>query len=170
LLISTSTGRPVSPSRDRAVSRAAPCRSRRPSRRAPARRLARAGSRDRLLAARVAAARSLRRSGGQFRGRERSHSCRAPRCPRDHDHGVSKLHRVSSPKLAEQMPTDVIEAHVRRLPPLDRAAWGRGAVPRAELERALLTGLVAGWATHPLDNVRGMRSCSSTTIPTRSSV
>ena len=26
---------------------------------------------------------------------------------------------------------------------------------REELERALLTGLVAGWATHPLDNVRG---------------
>ena len=53
------------------------------------------------------------------------------------------------------MPTDVIEAHVRRLPRLDRAAWAPRVVPRPELERALLTGLVAGWATHPLDNVRG---------------
>ena len=53
------------------------------------------------------------------------------------------------------MSTDVIEAHVRRLPPLDRASWTRREVPREELERALLTGLVAGWATHPLDNVRG---------------
>jgi len=53
------------------------------------------------------------------------------------------------------MSTDVIEAHVRRLPPLDRASWTPREVPREELERALLTGLVAGWATHPLDNVRG---------------
>src|SRR6185503_4111245 len=53
------------------------------------------------------------------------------------------------------MSTDVIEAHVRRLPPLDRASWTPRTVPRAELERALLAGLVAGWATHPLDNVRG---------------
>jgi hypothetical protein len=53
------------------------------------------------------------------------------------------------------MPPDVIEAHVRRLPPLDHAAWAPRHVSRAELERALLTGLVAGWATHPLDNVRG---------------
>jgi histidinol phosphate phosphatase hisN-like protein len=53
------------------------------------------------------------------------------------------------------MPSDVIEAHVRRLPTLDRAAWAPRHVPREELERALLTGLVAGWATHPLDNVRG---------------
>jgi hypothetical protein len=50
--------------------------------------------------------------------------------------------------------SDAIEAHVRRLPSLDRAAWTPRAVDRAELERALLTGLVAGWATHPLDNVR----------------
>jgi Phosphatase len=53
------------------------------------------------------------------------------------------------------MPSDVIEAHVRRLPPLDRASWAPRHVPREELARALLTGLVAGWATHPLDNVRG---------------
>jgi hypothetical protein len=53
------------------------------------------------------------------------------------------------------MPSDVIEAHVRRLPPLDRASWEPRHVSREELERALLTGLVAGWATHPLDNVRG---------------
>src|SRR6187200_1021901 len=53
------------------------------------------------------------------------------------------------------MPSDVIEAHVRRLPPLDRASWTLRTVPRAELERALLAGLVAGSATHPLDNVRG---------------
>jgi hypothetical protein len=53
------------------------------------------------------------------------------------------------------MPSDVIEAHVRRLPPLDRALWKSRQVSREELERALLTGLVAGWATHPLDNVRG---------------
>src|SRR3954464_5076712 len=53
------------------------------------------------------------------------------------------------------MPTDVIEAHVRRLPPFDPELWAPRPVPRAELERALLTGLVAGWAPHPLDNVRG---------------
>jgi Phosphatase len=53
------------------------------------------------------------------------------------------------------MASDVIEAHVRRLPPLDRAAWAPRPVSRGELERGLLTGLVAGWATHPLDNVRG---------------
>ena len=53
------------------------------------------------------------------------------------------------------MPSDVIEAHVRRLPALDRASWTPRPVPRTELERALLAGLVAGWATHPLDNVRG---------------
>lgn len=53
------------------------------------------------------------------------------------------------------MPSDVIEAHVRRLPRLDRAAWSPRPVDRDEVERALLTGLVAGWATHPLDNVRG---------------
>jgi hypothetical protein len=53
------------------------------------------------------------------------------------------------------MPTDVIEAHVRRLPAFDPEAWAPRPVPRAELERALLTGLVAGWASHPLDNVRG---------------
>jgi len=56
---------------------------------------------------------------------------------------------------AGQMPTDVIEAHVRRLPRFDPEAWTPRPVPRAELERGLLTGLVAGWATHPLDNVRG---------------
>jgi hypothetical protein len=53
------------------------------------------------------------------------------------------------------MPSDVIEAHVRRLPRLDKRSWRPRAVPAAELERALLAGLVAGWATHPLDNVRG---------------
>jgi histidinol phosphate phosphatase hisN-like protein len=53
------------------------------------------------------------------------------------------------------MPSDVIEAHVRRLPPLDRASWAPRHIAREELARALLTGLVAGWATHPLDNVRG---------------
>ena len=52
------------------------------------------------------------------------------------------------------MPSDVIEAHVRRLPPLDDR-WEPRAVPRDELERALLSGMVAGWASHPLDNVRG---------------
>jgi hypothetical protein len=53
------------------------------------------------------------------------------------------------------MPFDVIEAHVHRLPRLDRASWTPRQLPREELERALLSGLVAGWATHPLDNVRG---------------
>jgi hypothetical protein len=53
------------------------------------------------------------------------------------------------------MPTDVIEGHVRRLPPFDEAPWLPRTVSRPELERALLAGLVAGWATHPLDNVRG---------------
>jgi Phosphatase len=53
------------------------------------------------------------------------------------------------------MASDVIEAHVRRLPPLDDR-WTPGAsVDRAELERGLLEGSVAGIASHPLDNVRG---------------
>jgi hypothetical protein len=52
------------------------------------------------------------------------------------------------------MTSDVIEAHVRRLPALD-GRWEPGVVPREELERGLLTGMVAGWASHPLDNVRG---------------
>jgi Phosphatase len=49
---------------------------------------------------------------------------------------------------------DVIRSHVRRLPPVDDR-WVPRAVDRAELERGLLAGTVAGWATHPLDNVRG---------------
>ena len=53
------------------------------------------------------------------------------------------------------MPSDVIEAHVRRLPQFEPELWAPRPIARVELERALLTGLVAGWATHPLDNVRG---------------
>jgi histidinol phosphate phosphatase hisN-like protein len=53
------------------------------------------------------------------------------------------------------MSSDVIEAHVRRLPAPDPLLWTPRPLPRAEIERALLTGMVAGWATHPLDNVRG---------------
>src|SRR4029079_16220846 len=56
---------------------------------------------------------------------------------------------------AGPMPSDVIEAHVRRLPPFDPDLWAPRPITREELERALLAGLVAGWATHPLDNVRG---------------
>ena len=53
------------------------------------------------------------------------------------------------------MHSDVIEAHVRRLPPLDDR-WVPGElVDRSELERGLLQGGVAGVASHPLDNVRG---------------
>lgn len=52
------------------------------------------------------------------------------------------------------MRSDVIEAHVRRLPPLDER-WSPRPASREELERALLSGMVAGWASHPLDNVRG---------------
>lgn len=52
------------------------------------------------------------------------------------------------------MTSDVIEAHVRRLPAID-ASWTPRATSREELERALLAGGVAGRATHPLDNVRG---------------
>src|SRR4029079_2875173 len=55
---------------------------------------------------------------------------------------------------AGPMPSDVIEAHVRRLPPFDPDLWAPRPITREELERALLAGLVAGWATHPLDNVR----------------
>jgi Phosphatase len=51
--------------------------------------------------------------------------------------------------------SDVIEAHVRRLPPVARALWTPRPVGRGDLERALLDGGVAGVATHPLDNVRG---------------
>jgi hypothetical protein len=51
--------------------------------------------------------------------------------------------------------SDVIEAHVRRLPPLERALWTPRPVDRSALEGALLGGGVAGVATHPLDNVRG---------------
>jgi hypothetical protein len=53
------------------------------------------------------------------------------------------------------MSSDVIEAHVRRLPPPDPDLWRPRPLARAELERALLAGMVAGWASHPLDNVRG---------------
>jgi hypothetical protein len=49
---------------------------------------------------------------------------------------------------------DVIEAHVRRLPPLDER-WEPAAHERTALAQALLLGGVAGTATHPLDNVRG---------------
>jgi hypothetical protein len=49
---------------------------------------------------------------------------------------------------------DVIERHVRRLPPLDER-WAPRPHDRDELERAMLSGMVAGWAAHPIDNVRG---------------
>jgi hypothetical protein len=49
---------------------------------------------------------------------------------------------------------DVIEAHVRRLPPVDER-WIPRACSRDELEDALVLGGVAGTASHPLDNVRG---------------
>jgi hypothetical protein len=52
------------------------------------------------------------------------------------------------------MPSDVIEAHVRRLPALDER-WTPRPATREEIERGLLAGMVAGWASHPLDNVRG---------------
>jgi hypothetical protein len=51
--------------------------------------------------------------------------------------------------------SDVIEAHVRRLPRVERALWTPRPVDRGALERALLGGGVAGVATHPLENVRG---------------
>ncbi|MDP9302588.1 MAG: glycosyltransferase family 4 protein [Actinomycetota bacterium] len=53
------------------------------------------------------------------------------------------------------MPSDVIEAHVSRLPPLAEDDWTPRVIDRTELERALLAGGVAGTATHPIDNVRG---------------
>jgi hypothetical protein len=53
------------------------------------------------------------------------------------------------------VPSDVIEAHVSRLPPLAEDDWTSRIVDRTELERALLAGGVAGTATHPIDNVRG---------------
>ena len=49
---------------------------------------------------------------------------------------------------------DVIEAHARRLPPLDER-WSPRPHEAGELATALLMGGVAGTATHPLDNVRG---------------
>ena len=49
---------------------------------------------------------------------------------------------------------DVIEAHVRRLPPIDER-WSPRPCSREELERALVIGGVAGTASHALDNVRG---------------
>ena len=49
---------------------------------------------------------------------------------------------------------DVIEAHARRLPPVD-ARFTPRPYPREELARALEAGRVAGVATHPLDNVIG---------------
>ena len=49
---------------------------------------------------------------------------------------------------------DVIGRHVRRLPALDDR-WVPRPHTRDELERALLSGMIAGWATHPIDNVRG---------------
>ena len=53
------------------------------------------------------------------------------------------------------MPSDVIEAHVSRLPPLAEDDWTPRVVDRADLERALLAAGVAGTATHPIENVRG---------------
>jgi hypothetical protein len=53
------------------------------------------------------------------------------------------------------VPSDVIEAHVSRLPPLAEDDWTSRVVDRTALERALLAGGVAGTATHPIDNVRG---------------
>jgi hypothetical protein len=53
------------------------------------------------------------------------------------------------------VPSDVIEAHVSRLPPFAEDDWTPRVVDRKELERALLAGGVAGTATHPIDNVRG---------------
>jgi hypothetical protein len=53
------------------------------------------------------------------------------------------------------VPSDVIEAHISRLPPLAEDDWTARVVDRTELERALLAGGVAGTATHPIDNVRG---------------
>jgi len=53
------------------------------------------------------------------------------------------------------VPSDVIEAHVSRLPPLAEDDWTSRVVDRPALERALLAGGVAGTATHPIDNVRG---------------
>lgn len=47
----------------------------------------------------------------------------------------------------------VIDAHVRRLPPVDER-WEPRACSREELEAALLAGNVAGTASHPLDNIR----------------
>jgi len=49
---------------------------------------------------------------------------------------------------------DVIEAHASRLPALDER-WEPRAHPRAELERALVAGGVAGPAGHPHHNVFG---------------
>ena len=49
---------------------------------------------------------------------------------------------------------DVIGAHARRLPALD-ARWEPRVYPRAELERALVAGGVAGPAGHPHHNVFG---------------
>ncbi|HSL10617.1 MAG TPA: phosphatase, partial [Actinomycetota bacterium] len=49
---------------------------------------------------------------------------------------------------------DVIGRHVRRLPTLDDR-WTPRPHTRDELERGLLSGMVAGWASHPIDNVRG---------------
>jgi len=51
------------------------------------------------------------------------------------------------------MVMDVIEAHARRLPPVDDR-WVPRPYERADLEAGLLAGKVAGWAIHPLDNVR----------------
>jgi hypothetical protein len=53
------------------------------------------------------------------------------------------------------VPSDVIEAHVSRLPPFAEDDWIPRVVDRTDLERALLAGGVAGTATHPIDNVRG---------------
>jgi hypothetical protein len=49
---------------------------------------------------------------------------------------------------------DVIEAHARRLPPVDER-WTPRPHTREELVDGLMAGKVAGVAIHPLDNVRG---------------
>lgn len=49
---------------------------------------------------------------------------------------------------------DVIGDHLSRLPQLDER-WVPGQYSRQQLEEALLDGQVAGWASHPADNVTG---------------
>src|SRR5262249_38312098 len=91
--------------------------------------------------------------GATFRERDRRRFADPGGRAGDHHDLAAKLHDLLVTLVG--VSSDVIEAHVRRLPAVDQRRWQARSVDPADLERALMAGGVAGVATHPLDNVRG---------------